>query len=76
MMTTKTLEREDLLQAVQNLSENKVRIVFDFIQALQNEDDEPLSEEDLEALDRADEEIAAGRFYTLDEFNHKMAALS
>jgi hypothetical protein len=40
-----------------------------------NEDDEPLSEEDLEALDRADDEIVAGHFYTLDEFNRKMASL-
>ena len=74
-MTTRTLEREGLFQAIQNLPESKLKAVWGFIQVLQDEDDEPLSEEDLEALNRADEEIAAGRFYTLDEFNRKMAAL-
>ena len=74
-MTAKTLEREDLFQAIQNLPQNKFTAVWEFIKVLQDEDDEPLSEEDLEALNQVDEEIAAGRFYTLDEFNRKMAAL-
>ena len=74
-MTAKTLKHEGLFQTIQNLSEDKMRVVFEFIRTLQDEDDEPLSEEDLKALDRVDEEIAAGHFYTLDEFNHKMAKL-
>ena len=74
-MTTKTFEREDLFQAIQNLPDDKLNAVFRFMQIIQDEDDEPLTEEDLQDLDRADEEIAAGHFYTLDEFNRRMADL-
>ena len=74
-MTTKTLEREDLFRVIQSLPEDKAMAVWEFVQSLQNEDDEPLSEEDLAALNKAEEDVAAGRFYTLEEFNKKMADL-
>jgi len=74
-MATTIIEQKDLLQAIQNLPEDKMAVVWGFIQTLQDEDDEPLTEEDLKALDATDKEIADGHFYTLDEFNRRMAAL-
>jgi predicted RNase H-like HicB family nuclease len=49
-----------------------------FVEALQDEDDEPLTEDELTALAQVKEDIAAGRmdnFCTLEEFNREMDAL-
>ena len=74
-MITATINHQDLHKMIDELPSNKKVILLDFVKLLHDEDDEPLSEEDLKALDQADEEEAAGCFYTLEEFNHRMAAL-
>jgi hypothetical protein len=64
-MTTATIERERLSQAVRDLPDGQVAVVLNFIEDLY--DDEPLTEEDLRDLAEADADIAAGRFSTLEE---------
>jgi PHD/YefM family antitoxin component YafN of YafNO toxin-antitoxin module len=77
-MTTTTIEetREELSQMIQKLPDDKVTATLDFVRALQDEDDEPLTEDELAQIAEAEADIAAGRVYTLEEFNRRMAALS
>lgn len=49
--------------------------VDSFIHRIQEEDDEPLTKDELLALERAQEDIAAGHFYTLEEYNRIMSEL-
>jgi hypothetical protein len=74
-MTTATLEREEILQKIRDLPDDKLPDVLGFVEALQEEDDEPLTEEELEAIAQAEEDIAAGNFCTLEEFNREMDEL-
>ncbi|GHV51762.1 hypothetical protein FACS1894216_06580 [Synergistales bacterium] len=69
-MTTATLERERLSQAVRDLPDSQVVMVLNFIEDLY--DDEPLTGEDIADSDNAEAEIAAGNFYTLEEFDRIM----
>jgi hypothetical protein len=70
-----TVERETLYQLIDNLPDDRIVAAIGLIRNLQDEDDESLSEEELAAIARSDEDIAAGRFYTLEEFNQRMNAL-
>jgi hypothetical protein len=74
-MTTTTIEREKLFEAVKALSDDKVKSVLDLVRKFQDEDDEPLTEDEIAQLAEAEKDIAAGRVYTLEEFNRRMATL-
>jgi hypothetical protein len=77
-MPTATIEREELSRMIQDLPDDKVTVILDFVRALQDEDDEPLTEDELAQIAEAEADIAAGRFenfYTLEEFNRVVAEL-
>jgi predicted transcriptional regulator len=75
-MTTITLAREELLQTLQSLPDDRVMVALDLIRALQDEDDEPLTEDELAQLAASEADIAAGRMYTLEEVERRLALLS
>jgi hypothetical protein len=74
-MTPIALAREELLQTLQSLPDDRVMIAPDFVRALQNEDDEPLTEDELVQLAASEADIAAGRLYPWEEVKRRLAEL-
>jgi hypothetical protein len=74
-MTTITLAREELSKTLQNLPDDRVMIALNFIRTLQDEDDEPLTEDELAQLAEAEKDVAAGRIYTWEEVKRRLDKL-
>ena len=74
-MTTATVEREELSHMVQCLPDDKLAAALGVIRALQDEDDKPLTDDEMAQIAEAEADIAAGRGYSLEEFNRRMATL-
>jgi hypothetical protein len=68
--------REDVCERVRTLSDDGVARVVDFLACLEDEDDEPLSEDALARIERSMDDIAHGRVYTLEEAERRLAALA
>jgi predicted transcriptional regulator len=77
-MTTATTasEREELSNLIGALPDDKLAIALDFMERLvYGEDDEPLTEEELKQIEASRADIAAGRVYTLEEVERRLARL-
>lgn len=75
MPVTMTAKRQKLIRIVNSLPDDKTLMALDFFRLIQDEDDEPLTDDELAQIEKAKADIAAGHFYTLKEFNNRMDAL-
>lgn len=73
--TAPVIDKEVLCQKIRLLRDDLAPIASDFLDLLLDYDEEPLSEGELLALKEAETDVAAGDFYTLEEFNRRMDAL-
>lgn len=62
-----TIERENLHRVIDELPQERLSELTRFVDFLQDEDDEPLSDSELEQLAASREDIAAGRVYSFEE---------
>lgn len=74
-MPTINAQKEELCEIIRLMPDEMTPMVSNFLNNLLDDDEEPLSDEELLAIQEADAEIAAGDFYTLEEFNRRMDAL-
>jgi hypothetical protein len=76
---TATLEREELLQAVKEIPDDKLaavlRAVRDILQIDEDESDEPLTEDELAQIAESEADIAAGRLYAWEDVKRELATL-
>ncbi len=80
MTSTQTALRKGAYHRIRNLSDGELLQVLDFIDTLEvgrpmNDNEEPLSEEELQALKEADAEIAAGNFDIWENVKRRLAEL-
>lgn len=61
------MEREILHKIIDELPQERLPQVVNFVRFFQDEDDEPLTDSELEQLAASREDIAAGRVYSLEE---------
>jgi hypothetical protein len=52
--TMERMEREELFRMIQELPNDKLTMALDFVRTLQDEDDEPLTEEELAQIVKAE----------------------
>lgn len=74
-MPTTTVDKEELCQKIRSLPEDLTVAVSDFVDCLIEDDEEPLSRDELAQIEASKADIAAGNVYTLEEFNRRMDAL-
>ncbi len=80
MTSTQTALRKGACHRIRNLSDGEILQVLDFIDTLEvahcmDDNEEPLSEEELQALEEAEAEIAAGNFDTWENVKRRLAEL-
>lgn len=74
-MTTATLERVEMHKIIDEIPEDKKSILLGFMRFLREEDDDYLSEQDIEELDIARAEMEAGDVVPWEEAKKRLEAL-
>ena len=74
-MTNATTAKEELCRKIYLLPDEMTPAVSDFLDRLTDYDNEPLTEDELTAIQEAESEIAAGNFDTWDNVKHRLAEL-
>lgn len=67
--------REDIYKRFMNLSDYEATQVLEFINTLMDDDEEPLSEDELAQIEASNADIEAGRVYPWDEVKRRLADL-
>jgi len=66
-MITATINHQDLHKMIDELPSNKKVILLDFVKLLHDEDDDPLSEDEIAQIEASRRDIETGNVYTIEE---------
>lgn len=76
MPVAPVLERKTLYRLIDELPNEQMMLVADFVQRLLDADTDPLTPEELRQIEAANAQIEAGEFYTLEEVEKRLSDLS
>lgn len=74
-MPTTVIDKEELCRKIRLLPDEMTPLVSHFLDQLMDDDEEPLSEDELLALKEAEAEIAAGNFDTWENVKRRLSEL-
>ena len=66
-MATATINHQDLHKMIDELPSNKKVVLMEFIKLLHDEDDDPLSEDEIAQIEASRRDIETGNVYTIEE---------
>lgn len=75
MANTQVAERDVLYEMIRVLPNDKIPSAIDYIRFLASDDEPPLTDDELAQIAKSRENIAAGRFSTLEEVMERLADL-